>query len=131
MIEHRLDTTRSILHVRPKSALAREDFAELARAVDPHIEATGGLAGLIVELDAFPGWDSLGAMVAHFRFVRDHHQRVRKVAVVTDAALGDIAEKLASHFVAAKIRHFAGRPRRCRTTLDHERGSGMSVPRET
>ena len=45
-------------------------------------------------------------MVAHFRFVRDHHQRVRKVAVVTDAALGDIAEKLASHFVAAKIRHF-------------------------
>ena len=86
MIEHRLDTTHSILHVRPKSVLAKEDFAELARAVDPHIEATGGLAGLIVELDAFPGWDRLGAMVAHIRFVRDHHQRVRKVAVVTDAA---------------------------------------------
>jgi hypothetical protein len=28
------------------------------------------------------------------------------VAVVTDAAVGDLAEKLASHFVAATIRHF-------------------------
>ena len=31
---------------------------------------------------------------------------MRKIAVVTDALLGDLAEKLASHFVAAKIRHF-------------------------
>ena len=106
-IEYRLDTEKSILHVRPTSALAREDFVDLARAVDPHIEAAGGLAGLIVEIAAFPGWDSLGAMVAHFRFVRDHHRRIRKVAVVTDAPFGTIAENLASHFVAAKIRHFA------------------------
>jgi hypothetical protein len=110
MIEYDLDTAHSILHVRPTSALQPEDFARLARAVDPHIEATGGLAGLIVEAPGFPGWDSLGAMAAHFRFVRDHHRRIRKVAVVTDAVLGDLAEKLASHFVAATIRHFpAGR----------------------
>jgi hypothetical protein len=45
-------------------------------------------------------------MAAHFRFVRDHHKRVGKVAVVTDAALGTVAEKLASHFVSATIKHF-------------------------
>ena len=106
MIEYDLDTAHSILHVRPTSALQQEDFARLARAVDPHIEATGTLAGLIVEAPGFPGWDSLAAMAAHFRFVRDHHRRIRRVAVVTDAALGDLAEKLASHFVAATIRHF-------------------------
>ena len=106
MIEHSLDAAHSILYVRPKSALAREDFVQLAKTVDPHIEATGGLAGLIIEISAFPGWDSLGAMAAHFRFVRDHHKRVRKVAVVTDAALGAVAEKLASHFVSATIKHF-------------------------
>ena len=106
MIEHSLDAAHSILYVRPKSALAREDFVQLARTVDPHIEATGGLAGLIIEISAFPGWDSLGAMAAHFRFVRDHHKRVRKVAVVTDAALGAVAEKLASHFVSATIKRF-------------------------
>jgi len=106
MIEHDFDTTHSILYVRPKSALAADDFANLARVVDPHIEARGGLAGLIIETPAFPGWDDLGAMVAHFRFVRDHHRHVRKVGVVTDSALGDVAERLANHFVAAEIRHF-------------------------
>jgi stage II sporulation SpoAA-like protein len=106
MIEHELDTTHSILYVRPKSALAAEDFASLARDVDPHIESAGGLAGLIVEIPAFPGWEGLGAMVAHFRFVRDHHKHIRKVAVVTDSAMGDVAERLASHFVSAEIKHF-------------------------
>jgi hypothetical protein len=106
MIEHRLDTAQSILYVRPKSALAEDDFVQLARTVDPYIERTGDLAGLIIEVTAFPGWDSLGAMAAHVRFVRDHHKRVKKVAVVTDAALGNLAEKLASHFVSATIKHF-------------------------
>jgi hypothetical protein len=45
-------------------------------------------------------------MAAHFRFVRDHHKRIGKVALVTDSALGNVAERLAAHFVAAEIRHF-------------------------
>jgi hypothetical protein len=106
LIEHSLDAAHSILYLRPKSALERRDFDELSRTVDPFIEKNGELAGLVIEVTAFPGWDSLGAMAAHFRFVRDHHRRIRKIAVVTDAALGDLAEKLASHFVAAAIRHF-------------------------
>lgn len=106
MIEYNLDTANSILYVRPKSALEQDDFAKLAREVDPQIESTGALAGLIIEAPVFPGWDSFGAMVAHFRFVRDHHQRIEKVAVVTDSPLGSLAEHLASHFVSAEIRHF-------------------------
>ena len=108
MIEHDLDTAHSILLVRPKSALGESDFVALAEAVDPQIESTGDLAGLIIEAPAFPGWDSFGALVTHFRFVRDHHKHIKKVAVVTDSHLGDIAEHLASHFVAAQIRHFPG-----------------------
>jgi len=106
MIEYTLDAEKSILILRPKSALEKGDFEQLARAVDPHIEKTGGLAGLIIEITAFPGWDSLGAMAAHFRFVRDHHRRIGKVGLVTDSALGEVAENLAAHFVAAEIRHF-------------------------
>jgi hypothetical protein len=106
MVEHELDTARSILYVRPKSALSATDFAELARVVDPHIEATGDLAGIVIEAPSFPGWEGLGAMTAHIRFVRDHHRRVRKIAVVTDSALGKVAEHLASHFVSAEIKRF-------------------------
>src|SRR5262245_36643906 len=106
MIEHRLDTANSILYLRPRSALTAADFAQLVATVDPYIEGHGDLAGILIEVSAFPGWDSLGAMAAHFRFVRDYHTRIRKVAIVTDAALGTVAEKLASHFVSATIRHF-------------------------
>lgn len=106
MIAHELDAENSILLVRPESALDKEDFALLAELVDPEIEATGDLAGLIIDAPGFPGWDSFGAMVTHFRFVRDHHKRIKKVAVVTDSPLGDVAEHLTSHFVSAQIRHF-------------------------
>ena len=108
MIEHSLDTVNSILYLRPTSALEREDFEELAKSVNPYIASTGSLAGLIIDAPTFPGWESLGAMAAHFRFVRDHHQRIKRIGLVTDSALGDVAEHLASHFVSAKIKHFAG-----------------------
>ena len=107
MIEHTLDTANSILYVRPKSALEQRDFVQLAKTVDPYIEETGNLAGLIIEVPAFPGWESLGAMAAHFRFVRDHHKRIKKIGLVTDSALGNVGEHLASHFVSAEIRHFS------------------------
>ena len=108
MIEFDLDTAHSILEVRPQSALDKADFVQLANAVDPLIETNGDLAGLIIDVAKFPGWDSFGTMITHFRFVRDHHKHIEKVALVTDSHLGDAAEHLASHFVSAKIRHFPG-----------------------
>jgi hypothetical protein len=107
MIEHTLDAAQSILYVRPKSSFAQSDFAQLAKTVDPYIEKSGELAGVIIDAPKFPGWDSLGAMAAQFRFVRDHHKRIKKLALVTDSAMGNVAEKLAAHFVSAEIKHFA------------------------
>jgi hypothetical protein len=107
MIDLTLDTVNSVLYVRPKAALGKSDFVQLAQAVDPYIEKTGGLAGVIIDAPSFPGWESLGAMATHFRFVRDHHKHVKKIGLVTDSPLGSVAEHLASHFVAADIRHFA------------------------
>ena len=106
MIEHTLDTRHSILYVRPTSKLEQNDFVQLAKTVDPYLEEHGDLSGLIIEVTSFPGWESLGAMASHFRFVRDHHKHIKKVGLVTDSPLGDVAEHLASHFVAAEIRHF-------------------------
>jgi hypothetical protein len=106
MIEHRLDSAQSILYVRPTSRLEQGDFAQLTKTVDRHIEEHGDLAGLIIEVTSFPGWESLGAMASHFRFVRDHHKHVKRIGVVTDSPMGSVAEHLASHFVAAEIKHF-------------------------
>ena len=108
MIDFDLDTAHSVLLVRPESSLQETDFADLAKAVDPQIEAKGHLAGLIINAQKFPGWDSFGAMVKHFRFVKDHQKHIKKVALVTDSHFGDVAEHLAAHFVSAKVRHFPG-----------------------
>lgn len=106
MIDHSLDDGQSILHLRPKGPLAEADFAALTTEVDAHIDRTGGLAGIVIEAPGFPGWESFPAMKAHFRFVRDHHRQIRRLAVVTDSPMGKVAEHLASHFVAAEIRQF-------------------------
>lgn len=106
MIRHQLDPLQRILFIQPQSSLEKDDFDKLTAIVDPFIAEGGDLAGLIVEAESFPGWDSFGALVAHLRFVRDHHRHIRKIAVVTDSALGNVAQHLASHFVAAEIRHF-------------------------
>ena len=66
MIEYDLDTEHSILHVQPKSAIEKDDFVKLANAVDPHIEATGGLAGLIIETRRFPDGRVLGQWSTSF-----------------------------------------------------------------
>ena len=94
MIDYEFDKASRILRVHPESSLHKQDFIELAKAVDPEIEASGDLAGLIIDVAHFPGWDSFGAVVTHMRFVHDHHKHVKKIAVVTDSHLGDLAEHL-------------------------------------
>lgn len=106
MIDFNLDPRSAILTVRPESALDKDDFIRLAKAVDPEIEERGDLAGLIIDAPRFPGWDSFSALVTHLRFLRDHHKHIKKVAMVTDSPVGDAAEHIASHFVAADVKHF-------------------------
>ena len=100
------DRTGSTVTIVRARRVGGRRSARFAGTVDPYIEATGDLRGLIVEASAFPGWDGFGAMAAHFRFVRDHHERIKRIAIVTDAPLGNLVEKLASYFVAATIKHF-------------------------
>jgi hypothetical protein len=106
MVAFTLNEAESVLHVRPSGPLRKEDFSDLARAVDPYIERTGGLKGLILETADFPGWSDLKAFVGHIRFVRDHHREIGRVAFVTDSSAGKAAEHIAAHFVSAEIKKF-------------------------
>lgn len=116
MLDIDVDKAHSIVMIRPHSRLDKQDFAELANSVDPQIEEHGDLAGIIIDAPSFPGWDSFGSLVSHIRFVREHHRHVKKIAIVTDSAIGDVGEHIARHFVSAEIKHFPpGRPRQPRS----------------
>ena len=45
-------------------------------------------------------------MLRHLRFVRDHHRKVRRVALAVDGVLADLAPRLSEHFVQAEIKGF-------------------------
>lgn len=102
----RLDEKAGLAVFEPDGALSAADFQAAADAIDPFIEAHGRLRGLVIRTRTFPGWDSLAGFVGHLRFVRDHHKRLERVALVTDSPLGDLAEKLGDHFVVAEVKHF-------------------------
>ena len=106
MIKHQLLEDQGILIVSPEDKLSEEDFQQLAVAVDPYIEERGKLAGLMIETKTFPGWENFKGLLSHFRFVRDHHRSIRRVAMVSDSKLVAIGPKLAGHFVSAEVKHF-------------------------
>lgn len=101
-----IEEDRRVVRVRPVGRLSRDDFIRLAEEVDPLIGKWGALNGLVIESRDFPGWDSVGALVQHLRFVSGHHRRISRIALVTDSGLGRIAETIASHFVSAEIKQF-------------------------
>ena len=111
MIKHELLRERGILILRPEAALRAEDFAALAGVVDPYIEQHGGLTGLMIEARSFPGWEDFAALRSHLRFVRDHHRRIRRIAVVSDSTLLAVAPKIASLFVSPQLRTFGAASR--------------------
>ena len=107
MLKVELDEANGIATLIPNGALSENDFESAAREIDPFIEKQGKLRGLIIKTKTFPGWESFGSLIKHFKFVKEHHNKVSHVALVTDSVLGDFAEKIADHFVSAEIKHFA------------------------
>ena len=64
------------------------------------------MRGLLIEAESLPGWEDFQAYLSHFRFVRDHHRHIAKVAVVSDSAFLSVAPSFADHFLSAEVRHF-------------------------
>ena len=106
MIQYELNRLDGILIVTPIGPLETSDFMNLVREVDPYIEEMGGLNGLMIYAKSFPGWENFGAFLSHMKFVKNHHQKIKRVAAVTGGGFMAIMPEVASHFVRAEVRHF-------------------------
>jgi len=101
-----MDEKKGIAVLEPQGALSRQDFEQAAKVIDPYIEKTGRLNGLIIHTKDFPGWDSFGALASHLRFVREHHKKVKRIAFCTDSVVSNFAKLFAPHFINAEVRVF-------------------------
>lgn len=106
MLKVTLNEEKALAILKPESALSKEDFEKVAKTLDPFIEKSGKLNGILIAVQDFPGWDSFSAFVSHIKFVKAHQKHVKSVAFVTDSSLGSVAEHVANHFVSAKIKAF-------------------------
>ena len=107
MISYELDENSGELTVRPEGKLETQDFLTLSEVVDPFIEERGRLIGINIVTERFPGWEDFNGMIEHMKFVRNHHRKIAKVAIVTDSKIADVAESLGKQFVKASIKHFS------------------------
>jgi hypothetical protein len=105
-VSHRLLPEFGVLVVEVSEPLRAQDFDALAGTVDAWLETHDALPGVVVHARAFPGWENLAGMLRHFRFVREHHRAVRRVALAADGTVADLAPHLAEHFARAEVKHF-------------------------
>ena len=107
MLSVTIDEENGIVVLEPEGPLSKNDFESAARIIDPYIEDANQLIGLIIHTKSFPGWDSFAALISHLRFVKEHHEKLLRVALSTDSTVGRFAESVASHFINAEIKHFS------------------------
>jgi hypothetical protein len=106
MLSITVDKEKAIVTLEPEGKLQARDFETAVRVIDPFIEIRGGLIGLMIYTKEFPGWKDFAALVGHLKFIKNHHKKVKRLAFVTDSAIGDLAEKVGAHFVQAEVKHF-------------------------
>jgi hypothetical protein len=107
MLSVKLDRDNNIAILEPDGPLSESDFQSAARKVDSLIEASGQLNGILIHAKSFPGWNSIAALTAHFRFAKDHHRKLSRVAIATDSIVAHLAEVFATHFVMAEVKVFS------------------------
>ena len=107
MLSHDLQRDTGILVLMPDGPLEAADFETLAAHVDAYLEQNGMLHGVMVKVREFPGWKNFTALLAHLKFVKGHHNRIEKVAVVADGGVASVLPHMASHFLKAEVRQFS------------------------
>jgi len=107
MVKYELLRADGILVIQPEGSLEATDFQRITQEIDPYIEANGKLHGVMIDAKSFPGWKDFAALLAHLKFVRNHHTKIDRIAAVSDSNFLTIAPNIASHFVQAEVRHFA------------------------
>jgi hypothetical protein len=106
-LEFELDETRSLLILEPRDELEAGDFDRVAGALDPYLATHGKLSGVVIVARSFPGWDDFAGLLAHLGFVREHHEAIDRVAVVTDSRFLGAMPRIAGVFLHAEIQRFA------------------------
>ena len=80
MIKTELISTNALRITLPDK-LKADDFRHIAPQVDSLIGQHGAIR-LLIDASGFHGWENIGAFETHAGFVKDHQQKVERIAVI-------------------------------------------------
>lgn len=80
MIEIKNEDSK-LIEISVKDTLESEDFCKLGEIADNLIKKHGNVR-VIVDASNFNGWANIDAAEKHFGFVKDHHQKVERLAII-------------------------------------------------
>ena len=106
MLHVDVESITGVLQLQPSDALTEEDFHYVESVINPYIAARGPLRGVLIHSQSFPAWDSFSALFEHVKFVGKYHDKIRKIAIVTDSPLGRFADHVVDYFVDAEVKKF-------------------------
>ena len=107
MLNVTLDEAEGIAILEPVGNWSAIDFESASNIIDPHIEKSGKLNGIIIHAESCPGWDSFSVLLEHLKFINEHHEKIFHVAIAMDTPIDGLAKYVANHFVNAQIRSFS------------------------
>jgi len=107
-INIKLDDDAGILVLEPggDKALSEDDFEAVGKTVSNYLEDHAQLRGILIHSRQFPGWQSVGALFAHLKFVNSVHNKISKIALVTNSPMGTFADRVLDPLMLAKVRKF-------------------------
>jgi len=107
-IDITLDGDAGILVLEPDAdkALSEDDFEAVGKTIGDYLKDHDRLRGILIHSRKFPGWQSVGALFAHLKFVNAVHDKISKVALVTNSPMGTFADHVLDPLMLAKIRKF-------------------------
>ena len=106
MLEVKLDKENALAVLEPHGALCREDFEKAAALIDPFIEETGRLNGIVIYVESFPGWEDFAGLSEHIVFIKNHHKKIKRLAFATDTSVINYTSAIAEPFIGAQIKTF-------------------------
>ena len=71
-----------VLKITVSEKLNADDFQQLAPTIDCFIKQQGTIR-LLVDASNFGGWKNIAAFERHIGFVKGHHRKVERIAVMT------------------------------------------------
>ncbi len=104
MIEIQTNDASSLIEATVTDQLKADDFSSVAPKVDAFIEKHDKVS-VLLDLSGFHGWENVAAARTHFTFIKDHHKRIERIAVV--------ANKTWQHWIAAVIGTFISAEEKC------------------